>query len=323
MRPRLRWAAGLLAVTAPACGHQDRLPNAPAPVASPAASGLAAGAVLNVVFGDSGAPLPQASVTIDGRSYVADAQGRVTLTAAARPGALVDAGAPGFLDRQTTVRTRPLTTLALWPRTSPSGIDENFTVSIVYTSAALEGGPVGVERLRRLPADTRQVVVVPSAEVLDDDVSHGLHAAAVGRLTAASRGAVAYALARERPAAGVVFDALLRPSEPLCQQRVRAFTRLSLRADEILGGEIVYCSWDAARSATVVHEMGHTFGLRHSNDPREVMFGTFARGRGDDYSPREADTMGLMMQRPGGNRFPDSDRDVAGLSARDAVIVCR
>jgi hypothetical protein len=322
MRSRQRCAAGLLAVTAFACGHQDRLPNAPTPVASPATAGLAAGAVLSVVFGDSGAPLPQASVTIDGRSYVADAQGRVTITAAARPGALVDAGAPGFLDRQTTVRTRPLTTLALWPRASPSGIDENFTASIVYTSAGLEAGPVGVERLRRLPADTRQVVIVPSAEILDDDVSHDFHVAAVGRLTAAARGAVSYALARERPATGLVFDAQLRPTDPVCTQRVRAVTRLSLRADEILGGEIVYCSWDAARSATVVHEMGHTFGLRHSNDAREVMFGTFVRGRGDDYSPREADIMGLMMQRPGGNRFPDSDRDVAGLSVRETVIVC-
>lgn len=33
--------------------------------------------------------------------------------------------------------------------------------------------------------------------------------------------------------------------------------------------------------------------------------------------------MVLMLERRAGNRFPDSDRGVAGSSVRDDVIVCR
>jgi len=322
MRPLCRRAVGLLAVAALACGGGGRRPNAPTPVASPSPRGVAAGSVVTVVRGDTGAPVEGATVTVAGRAYVADAAGTVRIADAAAPGALVDVTAPTVLDRQTEVRG-PLGTLVLWPRSSASGIDEAFTASIVYTSAISQGGPPGAEPLRRLPADTQLVVVVPSAEILADDAAHGFHALAASRLTAAARGAVAYALARERPAAGVVFEAHLRPSDATCTERVRGFARLSLRGDQILGGELVYCFRDAARSATVVHEMGHTFGLRHSNDSRDLMFGTFVRGRRDDLSPREADIMGLMTQRPGGNRFPDSDRGVAVSSFREDVIVCR
>jgi len=320
---RRRLSVVLAGVTALACGG-DRRPTTPTQTApSPSPAGLAAGAVLSVVRGDTGAPVPGATVVVGAGSYVSDAAGLVVLTSAAVPGTLIDVNAPDAFDRQTMVRAGPLRSLALWPRATASGIDENFTVSIVYTSAALQAPPPGEHRLRRLAADTRLVVIVPSAEILEDEVAHGFHAAAAARLTTSARGAVSYVLARERPATGVVFDALLRPSDASCRERVRGFARLSLRGDEILGGEMVYCSLDAARSATVIHEAGHTFGLQHSNDSREMMFGTFVRGRSEDFSPRESDVMALMLQRRAGNRFPDSDRDVAGVSEREDVIVCR
>lgn len=310
-------------MTALACGGGDRRPTASTPVASPSPLGVVAGSVVTVVRGDTGAPVEGAIVTVAGRTYSADAAGTARIEEAAAPGALVDVTAPSVLDRQTTVRRGPLGTLFLWPRSSTSGIDEGFTIAIVYTSAAAQGRPPGAERLQRLPEVTRQVVVVPSAEILGDDAAHRFHAEGAARLTAAARGAVVYSLSRERPAAGVTFEAHLRPSDGTCGERVRGFARLSLRGDEIVGGEIVYCSWDAARSATVAHEMGHTFGLRHSNDSRDLMFGIFVRGRRDELSPREADVMGLMLQRPSGNRFPDSDREVPGLSAAETLIICR
>jgi hypothetical protein len=281
--------------------------------------------MVTVVRGDTGAPVAGAAVTVAGRTYVADAAGALRIEDAAPPGALVDVTAPSVFDRQTTVGTGPLGTLALWPRTSANGMDEAFTMAIVYTSAvASQARPPGGDPLFRLPEGTRQVAIHPSAELLGDEAAHRFLAEGAARFTNAARGAVVYALARERPATGMTFEAHLRPSDASCSARTRGFARLSARGSEITGGEIVFCSWDAARSVTVIHEMGHTFGLRHSNDARDLMFGTFVRGRNDELSPREADVMGLMLQRRAGNRFPDSDREISGAAAlREDLIVCR
>jgi Matrixin len=323
MRPPCRRAAGLLAVAAMACGDEDRRPNTPTPVASPSPVGVAAGSVLTVVRGDSGAPVEGALVTVGGQTYVSDRAGTVRIANAAPPGALVDVTAPSVLDRQTVVRTGDAPRLALWPRTTSSGIDESFTIAIVYTAATLAGGPPGGEALQRHAPETQAVIVVPSTAILDDQISHAAHVTAVQRLTVAARGAITYALSRDRPSSGVVFDARLGP-DPACGERVAAFARVRVRADVIIGGEIVYCSVDAARTVgVVVHEMGHTSGLRHSNDPRDVMFGMSVRNRAADLSAREADVMSLMMQRRAGNRFPDSDRGVAGSAVGEEIIVCR
>lgn len=312
-------------MTALACGGGDHRPTAPTPVASPSPLGVVAGSVVTVVRGDTGAPVEGATVTVAGRAYVADAAGTVRIADAAAPGALVDVTAPSTLDRQTTVGSGPPGTLVLWPRSSDSGIDERFTASIVYTRATLEGaGPLAAEPLRRFAPGVALAVVVPTADILDDDRAHAAHVAGVARLNAAARGTVTYALARERPPAGPSFSARVGPDDPSCGGRVWALTRVSLRGPEIVGGEIVYCSRDAARMADlVVHEMGHSFGLQHSDDPRDMMFRIFGRAHAEDFRPRESEVMSLMMQRRAGNRFPDSDREVPGLSAAEALIVCR
>ena len=325
MRPRCRRVVGLLAVTALACGGGDRV-TAPTPVASPSPLGVAAGSVVTVIRGDTGTPVEGAAVTVAGRTYVADAAGTVRIADAAPPGALVDVTDPSVLDRQTTVANGPLGTLVLWPRSSASGIDETFTATVVYTRVgALTGtGPLGAELLRRLARGVPLVVVVPTPDILADDMAHAAHAASVARMNAAARGTVTYALARDRPASGTVFVARVGPDDPSCGERVLAFTRATVRGQEITGGEIVYCSRDAPRrAALVVHEMGHTFGLWHSADSRDMMFGALIRSHAEEFRPREADVMALMMQRRAGNRFPDSDRGVAGASVREDVIVCR
>lgn len=315
----------LAAATALACGS-DRRPSAPTQPPSPSPAGVAAGSVVTVVRGDTGAPIEGATVTVAGRTYVADGAGNVRLAEAAALGALVDVTAPSVLDRQTLVRSGDAATLALWPRTTASGIDETFTATVVYTrvSAGVGAGPLGAELLRRLAPGVPLAVVVPTADILDDDLAHAAHAAGVARMNAAARGTVTYALARDRPASGVVFAARVGPDDPSCRERVLAFARASLRGQEIVGGEIVYCSRDAARiAALVVHEMGHTFGLWHSDDSRDMMFGTLIRSHADDFRAREVDVMSLMMQRRAGNRFPDSDRGVAGSAVREDLIVCR
>jgi hypothetical protein len=240
-------------------------------------------------------------------------------------GTLIDVTSPAFFDRQSSLRFGPpLTRLSLWPRATPTGVDENYTISIVYTSAGIAGpGPAGAEPLRRLPPDTQSAVVVPTAELLDDPAAHESLIRATSGIAEVTRGVIRYALARDRPPAGVVFEARVDPTESLCVQRARAFVRWTLRGNiEITGGTIVFCSLADARTSTAVHEMGHTLGLLHSPDARDVMFPNVLVRGGHAFGPRESETIKLMLDRRAGNRYPDSDRQVTGASVTESVIVC-
>jgi hypothetical protein len=115
----------------------------------------------------------------------------------------------------------------------------------------------------------------------------------------------------------VVIDATL-------EDRVRAVAMTSLRGDEITGGTVVFCTLEAARSLTVAHELGHTFGLRHSQHGAEIMYGWFLPHDPPGFSPREALAVRLMLQREPGNRFPDTDPGAAASGERrTSVSVCR
>jgi hypothetical protein len=306
------------------CG--DRAANFPTPAAAPptAPAGLAAGSVVTVVRGDTGLPVEGATVTIAGRAYVSDTAGSVRIDEAATPGALVDVTAAPVLDRQTRVGRGPLGTLALWPRSTPAGIDEAFTATLVYTRDALSGaGATGEEPLRRI-ATGAAPLIVPSAEILADEFAHAALIQSVARINAAARGTVTYALAPEAPATALVFQARIGIGDPSCGDRTLAFTRTTQRAGDIIRGEIIYCSREAThRAALVVHELGHTFGFNHSLDPRDMMFSTFTAGHAVDFRAREAEVMSLVMLRPPGNRYPDSDRDVTAAAVSEQVIVCR
>ena len=320
-----RPAAAVAAALAIACGgDRGTAPTPPRPSPSPA--GVVAGAVVRVVRGDTGAAVEGATVIVAGRTYVADASGSVRLEEAAAPGALVDVVAVSALDRQTVVRNGPLGTVVLWPRTTAAGIDEAFTAAVVYTRATLLGaGPAGAEPLRRFAPAVARVVAVPAAEILEDERAHAAHITGVERLNAAAGGAPTYVLAREAPASGEpVIRVRIGPEDPSCIERVLAFARVSLRSGEITAGEIVYCLPEAARvPRLVVHELGHTIGLQHSEDSRDMMFGTFHPAHAEDFRPREVEVMALVRQRRAGNRFPDSDREVAGASnVMDDVVVC-
>src|SRR6185436_18187550 len=96
-----------------------------------------------------------------------------------------------------------------------------------------------------------------------------------------------------------------------------------IRSAETVRAVIVYCDPKSARTAVVSHEMGHTFGLYHSPVSKELMYAFFDGHGAAEFGARESLEMRLMLQRPGGNQFPDDDRSVraTGVSGTH-VIVC-
>ncbi|HEY3119089.1 MAG TPA: hypothetical protein VGL15_00580, partial [Vicinamibacteria bacterium] len=134
----------------------------------------------------------------------------------------------------------------------------------MYTPTTDPPAEVGSAPLRRPRRDARRILLILSEELRADGAAASAHEAAVAALNAVVGDTIEYALAPQSAAGAVSFQVRLNPSDPGCGPRVRAFTSLSLSNGEIVGGSIVHCSLDAARSPTATHETGHTFGLRHS-----------------------------------------------------------
>jgi len=156
---------------------------------------------------------------------------------------------------------------------------------------------------------------VVSPEILQNDPAHGSHLTAMAWLNAALEGRFTYHLTATRPSSGVVFEARVNPADPLCADRTLAYTLNSYRSGEIVSGSIVYCRLDDVSPSLAAHELGHTVGLNHSPRAGDVMYrfqGRYVPGR---FSRAEVLSMGLLFERPGGNRFPDNGRDVSAASA--------
>lgn len=73
-------------------------------------------------------------------------------------------------------------------------------------------------------------------------------------------------------------------------------------------------------AALISHELGHTTGLNHSPDSRDLMY-RFITGI-ERFSRAESLSLGMLFERPGGNRFQDNDRDVAAASSGRRTTVC-
>lgn len=279
---------------------------------------FAPGTVLSLTVAEGGQPAESARVVVAGRTYAADSAGRVVLDQPVSSGTLVDIVAPGMLDRQTLLRSPASTAFTLWPRTAENGLHENYTRDLVYSWGDDQSGNSPLYRL----AGT-QAFLVPSAALRADGQAMAEHHLAAERVTAAVGGAVRYAVAAEAPPGAIAFESVLDPQDGGCSDRVLAFTTIRLRAGEIASGRIVFCTPGAARDGTVIHEVGHTFGLGHSADADEVMHAYKLLRQPDGFGARESLVMRLMLQRRGGNRFPDNDRGVTAASDGEVTIVCR
>ncbi len=308
-----RFGAVVVAVCAVSCGGGSSTVAPSSSIPAPSVS-------LSIVSGETGTPVGGARFLIAGQTLVADQAGQVATPAGTADGALVDIVAAGFLDRQTVLRsTEPRITL--WPSSSPSGLDPDFSSTLVYSSAGCPTQSAPTQVLRRHATSTRTVVVVS----LRDEAADAALSEAIRRLNSATGGVPGYVLSANPPGSGVVFAVQVDPAAATCtagSEPLRAGTTVNLSDGVIVGGNMTFCTLAAARDLRLVlHELGHTYGLFHSSSVSDVMWCT--AGRPADYAPREVLAMGLMRQRRVGNRWPDNDRSAsASLGWREERTSC-
>lgn len=305
-----------------ACGDGGR--NTSTSPSNPTTNLVPAGTVLFVVSGETGAPVASAQIVLAGRTYQADASGRFSLPEAVNLGSFVDILASGFFDRQTLLRDSGGTRFTLWPLSSATGMNPEFTFEIVYTSA-VTGNPQRMLRIRR---GATEAYVVPSTPIGNDPVAMQVVMEAAEMMTANTGGEIRFLVADSAPAGAVAFDLTIDSGDPALRNAVAVAKRRTANSS-ITGGTVVYVTIETVRTSTTAHELGHMFGLEHSSGPDDVMSTERNRRRGTRrFSARESLAMTLMLQRPPGNDRPDNDRMAAvstGLLTEAegiSVVVC-
>lgn len=309
---RERCVLVLVVLLAAACGGGGS-PQSPTPASTPPPNALAAGSEISVVSGETGQPIAGARLALGPEALSTDAGGRAVTTRPVTWGSLVDGVAPGFFDRQTILRKGGTTRFLLWPRTTSTGLDEEFTRQMVYTWAAADPGQIGKDPLERIAVGATEAVVALSDELRLDEKAEQAHAEAVAEMNAWIGARVRYVLAPQGPRQGLVFEARVDPADEACKPRVLAVFRGRWNSRrEIAGGQIIYCTLAAARTNTVLHELGHSAGLQHVYSSRHEVMAAYAYYmREIAFSEREGLVLNLLFERPFGNRFPDSDRETS------------
>jgi hypothetical protein len=293
--------------------------------------------VLTVVSGETERPVAGASVTVAGRSYTTDGAGELRLGETLARGALVDIVASGFLDRQTTIRSREATGFPLWPQTAATGLNPHTTAELVYTPGAsccpadvLAGQP-----MRRVLS-----TIGSFALVLDERYRGDARVTAAIQEGASIAGRAAGGRAVFMPAdtgAGPRIDITSGP-DPANRPNVAAFADRQLNAQGyITGGRVVFVIEEYLTGQRpqrdvvyiVAHELGHMLGFGHSSAPGVM---SVFQGRATyaafldvsrEFSPTEKLVLDLMYERRAGTRFPDNDRQAAATSERRDQIACR
>lgn len=310
--------------------------SAPTAPAAPPPTGWAAGQVLQIVSGLDDAPVAGATLILGGRRLPGDSEGRVTLDGPAPDFSPIDVIAPGFLDRQTSVRTEDGARITLWPRETASGLDEQTTAELVYTEAAsccpASAGNFAHSTLTHVAPTIQAFTIVLAPEYVSDEwigpaVRDG---AALATRTAAGRFSFTVGDATTGPRIRVIPV----PANSTVQNAV-AYAQISLSGGYIVGGDIVivdtsYFSRQRPYSysvSVIAHELGHLMGFEHSTLPGVMsVVGGYGMGfqyftEHGDYSPTEKAVLQLLYRRRPGNRFPDNDRGPQGASGRSSYIV--
>ena len=335
----MRWLfAPLLVVLTVACDHGGAALSPTAPTAaltdsasgSPGASANSRGAfrdsprVITLVSGETGLPVAEARVSLSGQSYSSDPSGQVFLPNSGSPE--LDIEASGYLERRTTLSPSS-TVLTLWPRISPTGLDEEATARIVYGCGAA-GCATGMEVLSRLPRGT--AVLLPSREIQADPRAMEALEEGARRLSETSLGSVTIEVGTgPRPdAVSVAIKVDIRDAV-IVAQGAGAVTRRELSgSSEIVRASVAFRSLDLVRRLPLVlHELGHVFGLGHSGRASDIMWTGGEIYSLSDFSAREQLAIGLMLQRVPGNRQPDDDRGTLTARARalprSSTIACQ